>query len=86
MLVEPRGGDWPAPRKKRGNSLGRHLGQIDITDVTVQGVQDAPFTAKTHAHRLLEIDVVRNRVGERHRSPPTSKRATSRRPGRSTLA
>jgi hypothetical protein len=86
MFLEPRRRDGATAGQKRGDGLGRDVGHVQVADLTMQCLQDLAFVPKPHAHGLLQIDVLRDRVGQSHRSPPRSKRATSRRPRKSTLA
>jgi hypothetical protein len=84
----------PVPVPRQGSGTGEvafgllrlDIGDGNITHRLAEGLQDGSFGAETRPHRLLECDIILNELGQIHSSPPKSNRATSRSPGRSTLA
>jgi hypothetical protein len=58
----------------------------DIADRSTKRLQGTFFRAEAHAHRLFVCDILGGKLRQFHKSPPSSKFATSRNPAKSTLA
>jgi hypothetical protein len=57
-----------------------------IAEAATEGLQGALLGLKAHPHRLFMCHILGNRFEEFHSKPPRLNSATSRSPGRSTLA
>src|ERR1019366_3940798 len=68
------------------HTVGRDLRYGDVPHGPAKRLQGTGFRAETHSHGLLVSKVSGNGLGQAHSRSPRSKFATSRSPGRSTLA
>src|SRR6202008_2613492 len=79
-----RNGSRPSNEGKHDSVL--HILYIVISHAPAERAQQASFRLQTGAQGTFEVNISLNDLVHLHRSSPTSKAATSRRPGRSALA
>ena len=86
MLAMPETSDRSTAGEIFPHSVRLDLSEIQISHGSTECLQDSGFGAETRTHRLLEKDILVGEFSQLHIKPPRSKRATSRRPVKSTLA